>query len=880
MLHNDPGTSTKMPPTLASAADLIKQIKAEHGLNQSEIAHAVGLNPGRITRALQGGNLRDQELAANGASKPPTSPTEPPPRPIESDTSTEGEADAAGDSARMIEQGPPPGWSPDDDIDSLSRTCPKCGALAEWPDCESCGYLFDESEPEAVAPHPSVDTHPPRTPYELYVVDAHEIPRELRERPVWVAWEIKREQGKKPGKVPVSPVTGRKDGWSNNPKFAGTFEQAHAFAHQKNLNGLGVLLWPGCGLGAVDLDHCRDMQTGELSEMARDIMAQADSYTEVSPGLSGIRIIFSGSFGGFDGTDNPRGIEFYEQKRFVTITGDHIEDSPFAIEARDLTDLGRRYFPTKERSQPPKTDAPSDFSSVDLDAIGLARHTMHVIRTGDAESYGGDRSKALFAVTKDLVKFGFDDHTIARILCDPANGISQKSLEERGGDIASAMDWTVKYTVAAARRAKAAAGGSTSAQGPANSPQEPPQSKLRRVDLSRIASAELAPPKFIIFPFIPREHLTLFGGHGGSGKSVCGLVMGAHVAVGRPWADLTVTRGRVLYISMEDGAELVLWRLKRIAEAYDMDPAMIAERLTVIDGSDAEPLVFEFSDAGVKSIGRSYEGTAVEELIEAEKPDLVIVDNASDAFDGDENQRRQVRWFVRWLSRAVRPHNGAVLLLAHIDKAAARFGGRGNSYSGTTAWHNSARSRLALIDDEIHHEKLNVGKKREEPIRISWGEHGVPMPDMDGTGREAADAITQGADDDAVLECFRAADEAGQTVPAAATGPATAWHALSVYPECPKHLKTDKARLRESVARLLRSGRIHQEEYTTASRNKRVRLSLADSLRASVRVSSNQRRTDENQRPYACVSSHRGMGGLTHADRTDELTQVCDAEVF
>lgn len=30
-----------------------------------------------------------------------------------------------------------------DEPDALSRFCPECGLPAEWPDCESCGHLFD-----------------------------------------------------------------------------------------------------------------------------------------------------------------------------------------------------------------------------------------------------------------------------------------------------------------------------------------------------------------------------------------------------------------------------------------------------------------------------------------------------------------------------------------------------------------------------------------------------------------------------------------------------------------------------------------------------------------------------------------------------------------
>ena len=76
---------------------------------------------------------------------------------------------------------------------------------------------------------------------------------------------------------------------------------------------------------------------------------------------------------------------------------------------------------------------------------------------------------------------------------------------------------------------------------------------------------------------------------------------------------------------------------------------------------------------------RSLTWMAVAEQVRARAAvvDLLILDNASDAFGGDENSRRQVRAFIKGLTRMVRGHGGAVLLLAHIDKNAARFGGQG-----------------------------------------------------------------------------------------------------------------------------------------------------------------------------------------------------------
>lgn len=304
-----------------------------------------------------------------------------------------------------------------------------------------------------VAPHPQGMDAPPKipAPYARRIPDIDELPLELTEREVWVVYRLEQRPGKpKPDKVPVSAVTGSSSGWSDNPAFATSFERAFQYAHSKKLHGLGVLLTPGCGVGGIDLDRCRDPDTGDLSELARSIMSEADTYFEVSPGLSGVRGFFLGGFGGHTGNDQTLGIELYESRRFLTVTGDHIDSTPFAVEPRDLTELGRRYFPDKGTAHPVDADAARDFVSVDLSRFRLSQHTLKVIRTGDTARYGGDRSRALFAMAKDLAKAGLPQVEVARVLVDPKHGISAKPLEERRGDLTSAMDWLLKYTIPAA----------------------------------------------------------------------------------------------------------------------------------------------------------------------------------------------------------------------------------------------------------------------------------------------------------------------------------------------------------------------------------------------------------------------------------------------
>jgi KaiC/GvpD/RAD55 family RecA-like ATPase len=344
---------------------------------------------------------------------------------------------------------------------------------------------------------------------------------------------------------------------------------------------------------------------------------------------------------------------------------------------------------------------------------------------------------------------------------------------------------------------------------------------LRAVEVGDLKTATITPPKFVVDSIAPRGHVTLLGGHGGSGKSLLALAIAAHVAAGTAWASLKTAQGRVWFVSLEDPAELVRWRLRAICADYGLDRFAVARSLVIFDGteSDACALASEvFADgrtilepsASLRQLREAAAGVA-----------LIVIDNASDAFDGNENDRRQVRTFVRLLAKVARDNDAAVILLAHIDKQAARYGSQGNSYSGSTAWHNSARSRLALVDSdgaiELRHEKANLCRKID-PIRLRFNDKGVMIP---------ADAsAAHGADDMLLLHCLHAAILRGDIIGTARVGAGTALAHARTLPHFPDGLKSSP-RFWGALGRLEASGAIVREEYTNANRKVRQRWAIA-----------------------------------------------------
>ncbi len=149
---------------------------------------------------------------------------------------------------------------------------------------------------------------------ELLSVRAEGIPDEMKERRQWVVWRLEVRDGK-PTKVPYSPHGGRAS--STDLMTWGAFEEA--LAALDRFDGIGFMFCSADPYTGVDLDGCRDPETGEIAPWAAEIVSALDSYTELSPSGTGVHIIAKGTLPGRGG--KRKSIEMYDMRRFFTVTG-------------------------------------------------------------------------------------------------------------------------------------------------------------------------------------------------------------------------------------------------------------------------------------------------------------------------------------------------------------------------------------------------------------------------------------------------------------------------------------------------------------------------------------------------------------------------------
>jgi archaellum biogenesis ATPase FlaH len=353
------------------------------------------------------------------------------------------------------------------------------------------------------------------------------------------------------------------------------------------------------------------------------------------------------------------------------------------------------------------------------------------------------------------------------------------------------------------------------------------------IDLNETISPDSVHPH-IIEKLIPQGEVTLLSGHGGSGKSYISLLMLVHVAMGLRFGKLEVQRTRCLFFSAEDDKAELLRRVAKICRILDVKQSDLMDWLFLVDASEIDPALYRVDIKGNASPTTQLKSLA--ELVRHYDIGLTVIDNASDVFEGNEVVRAQVRGFIRTLRNELARPKRAVVLLAHVSKLAAQNRKYPSSsidedYSGSTAWHNSVRSRMSLDTDNndgsmLKHLKANKGPKAAQ-MRLEWydgtpviteGTNVAPKALMAAALHKEREEVRKERDKVKLVELISGLDAQGTHVPVADKGRFSTFKTLSQAPDFPNDFTTDL--VNSLVKELVKDGRLFIVERRTKGRKK------------------------------------------------------------
>lgn len=178
----------------------------------------------------------------------------------------------------------------------------------------------------------------------------------LANKSIWVAWDHECRSSndgvKKFTKILKNPHSGR-NAKSNDPSSWGTFDQAYRHANRYS-RGIGIVLTKLNEeefLGGLDIDTCRNTQTNEIAPWAMEVIDRFNTYTEISPSETGVKLFFkikqealeklktntksnnkktlNSVFKkeGVSSALHPPALELYLGGRYFTVTGDQLGEN-------------------------------------------------------------------------------------------------------------------------------------------------------------------------------------------------------------------------------------------------------------------------------------------------------------------------------------------------------------------------------------------------------------------------------------------------------------------------------------------------------------------------------------------------------------------------
>jgi len=301
-------------------------------------------------------------------------------------------------------------------------------------------------------------------------VEPNAIPEPLKAGKRFVGWRYEDRKGDpKPAKMPYSPImkNPREGASSTNPSHWTTFDKALKYAQVAGLDGTMRAFDHADNMVGIDLDNCLNPSIAEpsiddLEPWAAEIVKRLDTYTEVSPSRTGVKMWAYGTmppfghkrgdvemYGSMAGMSGPCG-------RFFTQTGHHLKGTPTTVSYRPdaILAIHHEVFGKEPDLTVAVADPDRPIPALDLgdeDVLRLASESPHHgtkfrrLWSGDTSDYavaGNDGQSEAEAGFCEIVAFfgGPDRERIKRLLLS-------SGLRREKHDRADYLDRTIDFVL-------------------------------------------------------------------------------------------------------------------------------------------------------------------------------------------------------------------------------------------------------------------------------------------------------------------------------------------------------------------------------------------------------------------------------------------------
>lgn len=690
-----------------------------------------------------------------------------------------------------------------------------------------------------------------------FMIRDRNIPTELKDLDSWLMWRY--EENPKPNKKPLKVpywTNGRKRwgelGGKKDRANLASFEDALEAAKLNEFDGVGLAIMPEHDLTILDIDDCIDTD-GVISEFAREVI-DSGTYVERSPSGRGLRAVYRGAIVPGEKRnfhiENGERVEVYCGAAYTTFTGNReagvtsdIIKLPKALKTTLVNGIRNSNQSTDATTGTADDGEGGKLASMNARPIqnmtpaqalrvlqGLPKHwgasgegtwfqvaaALHMQFDGSEEGY-----EVLDAWSKD--RDGYDEAgNRARWDAGFSHDRGKQNVRSMRNFVFEAKKAGTRFKQSTleswglVREAQEkAAETEIELPGEDDETEEKADRAWHPVDISEWGTQERpegAPP--LVKNWIYAGTVVLFSSHGGGGKSYVTLTFGAKAATGGTWFGEEMEQGDVLIVSGEDPVNEIHHRLWGICAAYGIGMADLAGHLDIVDvtGLLHKALYTAGTDYGKTEFTSQFR--RMKELIERKAYKYIIIDNLAKFYMANENARPMVDEFVSALAALAAARGIGVVLVGHASKLGS------DGYSGSTAWHNSARARWSLNVSEDGNRDLVVEKNNYGATghggRFVWDDakHVIYMQGQIGEG-SATNEFGDLGSEEAVLGAVREVFESGGHVP---TGDRGRMGPVADHPAVLETIGNDQKLLRKTLKALENRGLLVRGKYAKPNR--------------------------------------------------------------
>lgn len=199
------------------------------------------------------------------------------------------------------------------------------------------------------------------------------IPQELKDRNQWIVWKML-QRGGKDTKIPFQPsgIAARSD----DPSTWSSFDDCVAVMGR--YSGLGYVFSEGDPYCGIDFDSCFDPETTVISDWAKVWLTRLDSYAEISPSGTGVKVWVRARFPFGNGKNvklrnqpaikgKTAGVEAYDHGRYFCVTGNVLAGLPDDPQDRqtELNELYDYFFKADSPGKEPTPEKSSNASVIE-----------------------------------------------------------------------------------------------------------------------------------------------------------------------------------------------------------------------------------------------------------------------------------------------------------------------------------------------------------------------------------------------------------------------------------------------------------------------------------------------------------------------------------